>query len=66
MLYTATQGERLDLIALKVYGDAKKIHLLLKENQITKPFTGAGEILSIPEIEEEFYKPVEVPPWLTS
>jgi len=67
MLYTALQGERLDLIAYKLYGDAKRINLLLMENRITKPFTDAGEVLSIPEIEEGGdYKPVEVPPWLTS
>jgi hypothetical protein len=67
MLYTATQGERLDLIAYKLYGDAKKIDLLLRENQITKPFTDANESLTIPKITEGGdYKPVEVPPWLTS
>ena len=69
MLYTALQGERLDLIAYKLYGDAKRIDLLLRENRITKPFTDAGDVLSIPEIEEGGdYKPVavEVPPWLTS
>jgi len=67
MLYTAFQGERLDLIAHRVYGDAKRIDLLLRENRITKPFTDAGEVLIIPEIEEGGdYKPMEVPPWLTS
>jgi len=67
MLYTTLQGERLDLIAHRVYGDAKRIDLLLKENRITKPFTDAGEVLNVPEIEKGGdYKPVEVPPWLTS
>ena len=67
MLYTALQGERLDLIAHRVYGDAKRIDLLLKENRITKPFTDAGEVLNVAEIEKGGdYKPVEVPPWLTS
>jgi len=65
MIYTAREGERLDLIAYKLYGDAKRIDLLLRENQITKPFTGAGEVLETPEkAETETYKPVEVPPWL--
>ena len=65
MLYTAREGERLDLIAYKLYGDAKRIDLLLRENRIAKPFTSAGEVLEVPkEVETETYKPVEVPPWL--
>ncbi len=65
MFYTAREGERLDLIAYKFYGDAKKIDLLLRENRIAKPFTGAGEVLEVPkEVETETYKPVEVPLWL--
>ena len=52
MLYTAREGERLDLIAYKLYGDAKKIDLLLRKNQITKPFT--GEVLEAPEEVETF------------
>jgi hypothetical protein len=65
MIYTAREGERLDLIAYKLYGDAKRIDLLLRENRITEPFTGAGEVLEVPqEVETETYKPVEVPPWL--
>ena len=65
MFYTAREGERLDLVAYKLYGNAKKIDLLLRRNQITKPFTDAGEVLEIPELKEGGdYKPVEVPPWL--
>jgi len=53
------------LVAYKLYGNAKKIDLLLRRNQITKPFTDAGEVLEIPELKEGGdYKPVEVPPWL--
>jgi len=67
MVYIATQGERLDLIAYKLYGDAKRIDLLLRGNRITKPFTEANQPLTISQITEGGdYKPVEVPPWLTS
>ena len=67
MVYIATQGERLDLIAYKLYGNAKRIDLLLRENRITKPFMEANQPLTIPQITEGGdYKPVEVPPWLTS
>jgi len=67
MVYIATQGERLDLIAYKLYGDAKRIDLLLKENRTTQPFTEANQHLTVPQITEGGdYKPVEVPPWLTS
>lgn len=49
-LWTVTDGDRLDLIAYKVYNDATEWRRIAERNQITNPLKlRAGQVLEIPK-----------------
>ena len=62
-IYTTTQGDTWDIIALKVYGDEKYMGQLLKANPkyINIIFFGAGIEVICPDIDTEDIQ--NLPPW---
>jgi len=62
-IYTTTQGDTWDIIALKVYGDEKYMGNLLKANPqyIDIMYFSAGVEIICPDIKEEIVN--NLPPW---
>ncbi|NLU09446.1 MAG: phage tail protein [Tepidanaerobacter acetatoxydans] len=62
-IYTTTQGDTWDIIALKVYGDEKYMSQLLKANPRYTDIIvfSAGVEIVCPDIEEDTME--HLPPW---
>ena len=63
MIYTASERETFDQIALRVYGDEKYAYLLLQTNPqySHKIMMDGGEVLTVPDMPKD--KRTELPPW---
>lgn len=62
-IYTTTQGDTWDIIALKVYGSEKYMSHLLKSNpkHINTMFFSSGVEIICPDIESDIID--NLPPW---
>ena len=62
--YITTQGDTFDLIAHRLWGDEKKMHLLMAANPQVQDFVffSAGIVLDVPDLPQPRVKE-GIPPW---
>lgn len=64
-VYSTIQGDMWDIIAWRVYGTAKYVHVLMQANpdHIRTYMFGAGVRLRVPVLSPEESIAANVPPW---